>query len=49
MARSPFKKRRKTPNTKTMSIHQLRKAVKKGHVVVREANRLERLRYGRPA
>lgn len=42
-------KRKKTPLTKPNSIRQLLKAVRKGHVVVREANRLERLRYGRPA
>lgn len=40
-------KRKKTPNTKPQSIRQLQKAVHKSHVVVREANRLERLRHGR--
>lgn len=46
MALVPIK-RKKTPLTRPNSIRQLLKAVRKGHVVVREANRLERLRHGR--
>lgn len=42
-------KRKKTPLTRPNSIAQLLKAARKGHVQIREANRLEQLRYGRRA
>lgn len=40
-------KHKKTPLTRPNSIRQLLKAVRKGHVELREPTRLERLRYGR--
>lgn len=40
-------KRKKTPLTRPNNIAQLLKAIRKGHVQIREANRLEKLRYGR--
>lgn len=40
-------KRKHAPLTRPNSIRQLQKAVRKGHVVLRETTRLEKLRYRR--
>ena len=40
-------KRKHAPLTRPNSIRQLLKAARKGHVVLRETTRLEKLRYRR--
>jgi hypothetical protein len=42
-------KRKRVPLLRPNSIRQLLKAVRKGHVELREPTRLERLRYARRA
>ena len=48
MSLIPFKRKR-TPLFRPNSIRQLLKAVRKGHVSLREPTRLERLRYAKHA